>query len=91
MDKTPISQMFTMLQHKGIIHVAALTSFVTVRQTLALLGVSGHTIPEQTVLADSCPVKVLNFGGNELATSHEMTSSTIFTMGARSSSTYIQV
>jgi len=42
-------------------------------------------------LADSCPVKVLDFGGNELATSHEMTSSTIFTMGARSSSTYIRV
>jgi hypothetical protein len=50
MDKTLISQMHTMLQHKGIIHVAA---FVVVGRTLTLLGVSGHTILEQTVSACS--------------------------------------
>jgi len=80
-----------MLQHKGIIPVAASTTFMVVGWTSALLGVSGHTILEQTVLADSCPLKVLHFGSNKLATSREMASSTIFTMCLKSSTTYIRV
>jgi hypothetical protein len=38
MDNTQISQMYTILQHKGIIHVAASAAFVVVGWTLALLG-----------------------------------------------------
>jgi len=45
-----------MLQHKGIIHVAA---FAVVGRTSTLLGVSGHTILEQTVSACSCPQRYL--------------------------------
>jgi hypothetical protein len=78
-----------MLQHKGIIPVAASTTFAVVGRTSSLLGVSGHTILEQTVSANSCLLKVLDFGGNKLATSREMASSTIFKMCPRSSSTYI--
>jgi hypothetical protein len=76
-----------MLQHKGIISMAASTAFAVVGKTLALLGVSRHTIHEKTVSADSCPLKVLDFGDNKLATSLEMASSTIFTMYPKSSST----
>jgi hypothetical protein len=91
MDNTQISQMHTMLQHKGIIPVAGLTSFKVVGRTSALLGVSGHTILEQIVSAGSCPLKVLDFGGNKLVTSRGMASSTIFTTYPRSSTTYIRV
>jgi len=78
-----------MLQHKGIIPVAASATFEVVGRTSALLGVSSHTIHEQTVSTDSCPLKVLDFGGNKLATLRKMASSTIFTMCPRSSSTFI--
>jgi hypothetical protein len=87
MDNIQIRQMHTMLQHKGIISMAASTSFVVVGRTLALLGVSRHTIHEQTVSIDSCPLKVLDFGSNKFATSREMASLTIFTMYPKSSST----
>jgi hypothetical protein len=83
--------MHTMLQHKSIIHAATLAAFVMVGRTLALLGVSGHTLLEQTVLADHCPLKVLDFGGNKLATTCGIVTLTIFTMCPRSSMTYIQV
>jgi hypothetical protein len=56
-----------MLQHKCIIHVAASTTFAAVGRTSALFDVSRHPILEQTVSADSCPLKVLDFGGNKLA------------------------
>jgi hypothetical protein len=71
--------------------MAALTAFAVVGRISALLDVSRHTINEQTVLADSCPLKLLDFGGNKLVTSHGMVSSTIFTTCPRSSSTYIRV
>jgi len=58
-----------MIQHKGIIPMAASTAFTMVGRTLALLGVSEHSLIEQTVLADSFLLKVLDFGGNKLATS----------------------
>lgn len=83
--------MHTMLQHKGIIPVATSTVFAVIGRTSALLGMGGHTILEQTVTADSCMLKVLDFGGNKLATSSEMASLTIFTTCPRSSMTYIQV
>jgi hypothetical protein len=83
--------MHTMLQHKSIIPVAASTTFVVVGWTSALLGVSGHTILEQIVSADSFPLKILDFGGNKLVTSCGMASSTIFTTCPRSSTTYIRV
>jgi spore coat protein U-like protein len=86
MDKTPISQMYTMLQHKCIILVATSATFAVVGRTSTLLGASRHTIHEQTVSADSCPLKVLDFGGNKLATSCGMVSSTIFTTCLRSTS-----
>jgi hypothetical protein len=79
-----------MLQHKDIIPVAASVAFTVVGRTSALLGVSGHTILEQTVLADSCPLKVLHFGSNKLATSREMASLTIFTTCPRCFTTYIR-
>jgi len=60
MDKTQISQMCIMLQHKGVIPMATSTAFAEVGWTSALLGVSGHTILEQTILADSCQLKVLD-------------------------------
>jgi spore coat protein U-like protein len=91
MDKTQITQMYTMLQHKGIIHVVASATFVVVGRTSAFLGVNGHTILEKTVSADSCPLKVLDFGRNKLVTSRKMASSTIITTCPRSSTTYIQV
>jgi hypothetical protein len=53
MDNTQKSQMHTMLQYKGIILVAASTTFAAVGQTSALVGVSRHTIHEQTVSAGS--------------------------------------
>jgi len=80
-----------MLQHKSIIHVAALAAFIMVGRTSALLGVSGHTILEQTVSADSCPLNVLDFDGKKLVTPYGMVSSTIFTTCPRSSTTNIQV
>jgi len=88
MDNTQISQMHTMLQHKGIIPVAALTAFVVVGRISALLGVSRHTVHEQTISVGSCPLKVLDFGSNKLATTCEMVSSIIFTTCPRST-TYI--
>jgi hypothetical protein len=54
MDNTLRSQMHTMLQHKGIIPMAASTAFAVVGRTSALLGVNKHNIHEQTVSADSC-------------------------------------
>jgi hypothetical protein len=84
MDKTQISQMHTMLQHIGIIPTAASTTFAVVGRTSALLSVSGHTILEQTVSVGSCPLKVLDFGGNKLAMTCGMVSSTIFTTCPRS-------
>jgi len=80
-----------MLQHKSITLVAALASFVMVGRTSALLDMSRHTIHEQTVSANSCPLKVLDFGGNELATTYGMVSSTIFTTCPTSSTTYPSV
>jgi hypothetical protein len=71
--------------------MAASASFVMVGRTSALLGVSGHTILEQTVSADSFPLKVLDFDCNKLATTCGMVSSTIFTMCLRFSTIYIQV
>jgi hypothetical protein len=53
MDNIQIRQMHTMLQHKGIISIAASTVFAVVGRTLALLGVSRPTIHERTVSADS--------------------------------------
>jgi hypothetical protein len=91
MDNTQVSQMHTMLQHKGIIPVAASIAFAVVGRTSSFLGVSGHTILEKTVSANSCLLKVLDFGGEKLATSREMAFSTIFIMCPRSSSTYIRV
>jgi hypothetical protein len=91
MDKTPISQMYTMLQHIGIIPMVALTTFAMVGRTSALLGVSGHTLLEKTVLVDNCPLKVFDFGGDKLATTRGMVFSTIFTICLRSFSIYIQV
>jgi spore coat protein U-like protein len=82
--------MHTMLQHKGIIHVATSAAFTVVGWTSALLDVSGHTILEQTVSADCCQLKVLDFGSNKLVTSREMASSTVITTCPRSSKTYIQ-
>jgi len=79
-----------MLQHKGIIPMVASIAFVVVGWTSALLGVSRFTIHGQIVSADSCLLKVLDFGGNKLATSCEMASLTIFTMRPRSSMTYIR-
>jgi len=89
MDKTHISQMHTMPQHKGIILMATSAAFAVVGWTSALLGVSGHTILEQTVSIGSCPLKVLDFGGTKLATTGEMVSSTIFTACPRST-TYVR-
>jgi spore coat protein U-like protein len=89
MDKTHISQMHTMPQHKGIILMATSAAFAVVGQTSALVSVSGHTILEQTVSVGSCLLKVLDFGGNKLATTCEMVSSTIFTTCPRST-TYIR-
>jgi len=51
MDTTRISQMHTMLQHKGINHVAVSVAFAVVGRTSTLLGVSVYTIHEQTVSA----------------------------------------
>jgi hypothetical protein len=67
--------------------MVALAGFEVVGRTSTLLGVSWHTILEQTVSADSCPLNVIDFGGNKLATSPEMASSTILQMCPRSSST----
>jgi hypothetical protein len=70
--------------------MAALAAFAVVGRTSALLGVSGHTILEQTVTDGSCPLKVLDVDGNKLVTTRGMVSSTIFTMCPRST-TYILV
>jgi hypothetical protein len=69
--------------------MAALTTFAVVGQTSALLSVSRHTLHGQTVSVGSCPLKVLDFGGNKLETSRGMASSTIFTTHPKSSTTCI--
>jgi spore coat protein U-like protein len=68
--------------------MVASAAFAVIGQTSALLSVSGHTILEQTVTAGSCPLKVLDFDDNKLATTRGMVSSTIFTTCPRST-TYI--
>jgi hypothetical protein len=54
------------------------TTSIAFASALTLLGVSGHTLIEQIVLADSCSLRVLDLGGNKLVISGEIAFSATF-------------
>jgi hypothetical protein len=53
--------MHSTLSNIGTVPVTTSIAFTS---ALTLLGVSGHTLIEQIVLADSCSLRVLDLGGN---------------------------